>query len=113
MAKLYALLLLLLITSPAFCQDADFFKPGKVRRELKAVKIIGSLKIDGDLNEPEWGLTMGASDFTQVEPMQGKPSEFVTIIKVLYNQKCLYVCVIYKNPNGKKAMMATDFVRVF
>ena len=113
MIKFYILLFLLLIASPAFSQDADIFKPGNTRRELKAVKIMTSLKIDGELNEPEWNLTKGASDFIQVEPMQGKPSRFVTIIKVLYNQKFLYVGAICKDPKGKKAIMATDFARDF
>ncbi|MDB5141763.1 MAG: carbohydrate binding family 9 protein, partial [Mucilaginibacter sp.] len=113
MIKFYVLILILSIASPAFCQDADFFKPNPIRRELKAVKIINSLKIDGELSEPEWNLTKGASDFIQVEPMQGKPSQFVTIIKVLYNQKFLYIGVICKDPKGKKAIMATDFARDF
>jgi len=107
MIKLYIPLFLFFIASSAFCQDAEFFKPNAVRRELRAVKITASLKIDGELNEPEWNLTKGASDFIQVEPMQGKPSQFVTIIKVLYNQKFLYVGVICKDPKGKKAIMAT------
>jgi len=113
MIKFYILILILSIASPAFCQDADFFKPNPVRRKLKAVKIINNLKVDGQLTEPEWSLTKGASDFIQVEPMQGKPSQFVTIIKVLYNQKFLYVGVICKDPKGKKAIMATDFARDF
>jgi len=113
MIKFYVLILILSIASPAFSQDADFFKPNHIRRELKAVKIITNLKIDGELNEPEWELTKGASDFIQVEPMQGKPSQFVTIIKVLYNQKFLYVGVICKDPKGRKAIMATDFARDF
>jgi len=113
MIKLYVLLLLLLIASPAFCQDDDFFKPNPKRRELKAVKIIANLKIDGELNEPEWNLTNGASNFIQVEPKQGQPSQFTTLIKVLYNQKYLYVGVICNDPQGKKAIMATDFARDF
>ncbi len=113
MNKLYIQIFLLLIASSAFCQDGDFFKPNPVRRKLKAVKITGNIKIDGVLNEPEWNLTLGASDFIQIEPYQGKPSEFTTIIKVLYNQKYLYVGIICKDPKGRKAIMATDFARDF
>lgn len=106
-------IIFLLITVYAFGQDADFFKPNPHRRELKAVKITGNIKVDGVLDEPEWALTPGASDFIQIEPYQGKPSKFVTIIKVLYNQKYLYVGVICRDPEGKKAIMATDFMRDF
>ena len=105
MVKLYIPVFFLFVASTAFCQDADFFKPNHLRRELKAVKITTNLKIDGELNEPEWNLTKGASDFIQIEPMQGKPSQFATIIKVLYNQKFLYIGVICKDPKGRKAIL--------
>src|ERR1700741_1097862 len=94
-------LMLLLFTLYAFGQDADFFKPDPHRRELKAVKITGNIKVDGVLDEPEWNLTLGASEFIQVEPFQGKPSKFVTIVKVLYNQKYLYFGIICKDPQGR------------
>lgn len=103
----------LLITTYAFGQDADFFKPNPKRRELKAVKISGSIKVDGVLDEPDWALTPGATDFIQVEPYQGQPSKFSTVVKVLYNQKFLYFGLICKDPLGKKAIMATDFARDF
>ena len=113
MPKFSILLFLLSITAAALGQDAGFFKPNHLRRELKAVKIVTNLKIDGELKEPEWELTRGASDFIQIEPQQGNPSQFVTIIKVLYNQKFLYVGVICKDPKRKKAIMAVDFARDF
>jgi hypothetical protein len=106
-------LIFLLCAMYAFGQDADFFKPNPHRRELKAVKITDNIKVDGVLDEPEWNLTLGASEFIQVEPYQGKPSKFVTIVKVLYNQKYLYFGIICKDPQGKKAIMATDFMRDF
>lgn len=110
---LFACCLIFLIAPDVFAQDAEFFKPNPHRRELKAIKITGNIKVDGVLDEPEWNLTIGASDFIQVEPYQGQPSKFVTVIKILYNQKYLYVGVICKDPKGKKAIMATDFMRDF
>jgi len=107
------LLYFLIVACPGFGQDAAFFKPNPIRRELKAVKINKNIKIDGLLDEPEWALATGASDFIQVEPYQGKPSDFVTIVKVLFNQKFLYCGIVCKDPQGKKAIMATDFARDF
>jgi Domain of unknown function (DUF5916)/Carbohydrate family 9 binding domain-like len=106
-------LIFLLMYVLVFGQDAEFFKPDPHRRELKAIKIISNIKVDGVLDEPEWSLTVGATDFIQVEPYQGKPSKFGTIVKVLYNQKYLYFGIICKDPKGKKAIMATDFMRDF
>jgi hypothetical protein len=62
--------ILLFFSIYAFGQDADFFKSNPHRRELKAVKITGNIKLDGVLDEPEWNLTLGASEFIQVEPYQ-------------------------------------------
>src|SRR5262249_29792862 len=106
-------LLFLLLTAFAFGQDAAFFKPNPHRREIKAVKITASIKVDGALDEPEWAQAPGVSDFIQIEPYQGQPSKFVTIVKVLYNQKYLYFGIQCRDPQGRKAIMATDFVRDF
>ncbi len=112
-SRIISTLLLLCIATFALGQDADIFKPNPNRRQLKAVKIFTNIKIDGLLNEPEWALTPGASEFIQADPDQGKPSRFVTVVKVLYNQKYLYIGVISKDPLGKRAIMATDFARDF
>jgi len=111
--KIPLTLILLFVGIYVFGQDAEIFKPNPHRRELKAVKISGNIKVDGVLDEPEWALSTGASDFIQVEPYQGKPSKFVTIVKVLFNQKYIYFGIICKDPQGKKAIMATDFARDF
>jgi hypothetical protein len=111
--KLPALLLLLFFSLCTCAQDADFFKPDSVRRQLKAVKISTSITIDGLLNEPEWNLSIPSSSFTEIEPYQGKVPNYATVVRVLYNQKYLYFGIICKDPLGKKAIMATDFIRDF
>ena len=105
--------LFLLISSAAFAQDAVFFKPDSVRREIKAVKIPGSINVDGLLNEPEWNLAVASPRFIQIEPHQGKAATEETMVKVLYNQKYLYFGIICKDSLGKKAIRATDFIRDF
>jgi len=71
------------------------------------------LKVDGVLDEPEWGLANRSAEFVQIEPYQGKAPTFATIVKVLYNQKYLYMGLIAKDPLGKKAIRSTDFIRDF
>ena len=58
-------LLLLLISFKTFAQDAEIFKPDPVRKEINAVRITKSLRIDGLLNEPEWNLARPSPRFTQ------------------------------------------------
>ena len=105
--------LLLFISSYAFAQDADFFKPDSIRKTVKAVKISTNIKVDGWLDEPEWLLAPASPDFIQIEPYQGKGPNFATMVKVLYNQRYLYFGITCKDPLGKKAIMASDFVRDF
>ena len=80
---------------------------------IRAVKIENKLNVDGILNEPEWALAQASPHFVQIEPEQGKPVHFETKIKVLYNNTYLYVGIIALDSLGKKAIMATDFIRDF
>ncbi len=86
--------------------------PAKIK-EIRAIKIENRLNIDGILNEPEWALAPASPHFVQIEPEQGKPAHFETKIKVLYNKVYLYVGIIALDTLGKKAIMATDFIRDF
>lgn len=103
----------MLIAVLGITQDSLFFKPGPIRREMKAMKIEGTIKIDGLLSEAEWSVAPAFSDFRQIEPYQGKPASYATVIKILYDQKYLYCGIVCKDPMGKKAIMATDFARDF
>ena len=105
--------LLIFITLKAFSQDAEFFKPDSVRKEIKAISITSSIHIDGLLNEPEWKLAKPSPQFIQIEPYQGKKPNFETEVKVLYNRKFLYFGITAHDSLGKKAIRATDFKRDF
>jgi hypothetical protein len=105
--------LFLCLSSSAFAQNGDFFKPDTVRKTVKAVRITAEIKVDGLLDEPEWSLAAPSAPFTQVEPYQGQASLYTTLVKVLYNRQYLYFGIICKDPLGKKAIRATDFIRDF
>src|SRR5579863_9997154 len=105
--------LFLCLSLSAFAQNEDFFKPDSVRRTVKAVRITTSIKVDGLLDEPEWSLAATSAPFIQVEPHQGQSSLYATLVKVLYNRQYLYFGIICKDPLGKKAIRATDFIRDF
>jgi Domain of unknown function (DUF5916)/Carbohydrate family 9 binding domain-like len=105
--------LLLCLSSSAFAQNGDFFKPDSARKTIKAVKITTAIKVDGLLEEPEWSLAPPSARFIQVEPYQGQASLYTTQVKVLYNRQYLYFGIICKDPLGKKAIRATDFIRDF
>ncbi len=108
------LLFPLLISSlRTFSQNAEIFKPDSIRKEIIATKINSSLRVDGMLNEHEWGQTGTSPRFTQIEPYQGALPNFDTYVKVLYNKQFVYFGVFSQDSLGKKAIRATDFKRDF
>ncbi|RDB03160.1 DUF5916 domain-containing protein [Runella aurantiaca] len=97
----------------SFAQDAEIFKPVSVKKELEAVQISSTLRIDGLMNDAEWKQAKPSADFTQIEPFQGKSPSHATEVRVLYNRNYLYLGVFSRDSLGKKAIRATDFKRDF
>ena len=113
MAKHTLLAFFLFIAITSICQDAIVFKPDSIRKEITAVQITSSLRIDGLLNEPEWSLAKASPRFTQIEPHQNAAPNFETYIRVLYNRQFLYISVFAQDTLGRKAIRAPDFKRDF
>jgi hypothetical protein len=110
---LLLLLILAIISFRLFSQDADFFQPDSIKKEITALKISSFIHVDGVMNEPEWKLAKSSPRFIQIEPYQGKDPNYETEIKVMYNSEYLYVGVFARDSLGKKAIRATDFMRDF
>ena len=110
------LTILLILTaggSEIFSQDIEIFKPDSVKKQIEAVQIFSSLRIDGILNEPEWTKAKPSPRFIQIEPYQGKEPGQETEVKVLFNREYLYFGIFSHDSLGKKAIRATDFKRDF
>lgn len=97
----------------SLAQDADIFKPDSIKKEMEAVLITSTLRIDGTLDEAEWALAKPFASFTQIEPFQGQAPTQHTEIRALYNHQYLYFGIIAYDSLGKKAIRATDFKRDF
>ncbi|MBI3554424.1 MAG: carbohydrate binding family 9 domain-containing protein [Elusimicrobia bacterium] len=61
------------------------------KRRFSAVKINEPITLDGRLDEPVWSRAQAADAFTQQEPDVGKPATERTEVKVLYDEKNLYI----------------------
>ena len=60
-------------------------------RAMTAVQIeVESIRLDGELDEPEWDLSEVAKDFTQNEPFAGQPATEPTEVRVLYDRANLF-----------------------
>lgn len=58
---------------------------------LAASRASGPIVVDGDLTEPDWARTPVAADFVQAEPLQGEPATESTDVRVLFDDRYLYV----------------------
>ena len=102
-----------LVSSVSVAQDATMFQPSAVRRTLQSTRAEKSVKVDGYLDDTEWSRAAAASDFVQVEPLQGQPATQSTEIRVLHDRNFLYFGIFSRDSLGKKAIRATDFKRDF
>lgn len=92
--------------------DANF-PPPKVSVEIKATKITGKITLDGRLDEPQWQDADVITSFFKVEPVQGEAIKNPTKVRVLFDEKNLYIGVFAKNTEGKKSIRIQDLRRDF
>jgi len=60
-------------------------------RRIQAVRVTDAIKVDGLLNEPVWSTAEPATDFRQETPTEGAPASEKTEVRVLYDDKNLYL----------------------
>lgn len=69
---------------------------------INATRINGKPKIDGLLNDSLWLLANPIDDFLQQEPIPGEPPAFKTEVRILYNDKSLFIGVMCYDPEPQK-----------
>jgi hypothetical protein len=60
---------------------------------VRALRVTAEIKIDGRLDEPAWSQADAATDFRMEEPTEGAPASERTEVRVLFDDKNLYVGV--------------------
>src|SRR5690349_13446315 len=82
----YVCAALLVLSLPVFAQENG-------TRRIKVLHIDDPIKIDGRLDEPVWSQAEEAADFRQQEPNEGQPASEKTEVRLLFDDKNLYVGV--------------------
>ena len=59
-------------------------------RQIQAVRVSDTLKIDGLLDEAPWLLAQPATDFLQEQPNEGAPASERTEVRVLFDDRNIY-----------------------
>ncbi len=88
------LLAYVFLVSPALWADSE--------KVIKAARLESPLTLDGLLHERQWHAAIPAEDFTQFYPLEGNPPTERTSVRILYDDKAIYVGVICydSNPHG-------------
>ncbi|MFP2995242.1 DUF5916 domain-containing protein [Spongiivirga sp. MCCC 1A20706] len=94
-------------------KENDNFPPPETPVSIKAVKTTEKITIDGRLNEPAWQDAELVTDFFRVEPVQGGTIKNPTQVRILYDDKNLYVGVFALDSLGKKGIRIQDLSRDF
>ena len=77
---------------------------------IHALRVTDAIKIDGVLNEPAWATAESATDFRQESPIEGAPASEQTEVRVLYDNKNVYVGIRAFDSEPAK-INARDLVR--
>lgn len=89
------------------------FPPPENPPLVKAVKTTEKITLDGSLDEADWQQAQAVADFFRMEPKQGGKHDFPTEVKILFDEKKLYVGVFCRDSLGKKGVRVQDFRRDF
>jgi hypothetical protein len=85
-----------LIAQSTFCQ----------LKNLEAVKITSSIKIDGNLTDDGWVGITPATDFITAQPVYGNISTNKTEVKIAYDNNAVYIgAYLYGNPKEIKQQL--------
>ncbi len=105
-----------------FLLTGSFISPCLAGQEIEALRVENPPIIDGKLDESAWKFASPATDFIQLEPLQGQPATHETFAYVLYDDTYLYVGIVaMKSDMQSLAITATrrdsrmfsdDFVQV-
>lgn len=89
------------------------FSPPKDPPQVFTKRVKGSIKIDGKLNESDWQEAPVVKDFFKMEPRQGGVYTYKTEVRVLFDEKQLYIGVFCEDSLGKKGIRVQDLRRDF
>ena len=92
------------------------------KRQLQAVRITESIKLDGLLDEAVWQQATAANDFIQNRPNPGPHEKHPTEVRILYDDANLYVGAVMHDVNADSIPQElsarddfgnTDFIAIF
>ncbi|MEM7105878.1 MAG: DUF5916 domain-containing protein [Bacteroidota bacterium] len=93
--KLFSFLIISVILIPLSLEGQTELK------QLSALRIEEPPKIDGNVDEPIWQSAVVATDFIENNPNPFDIPEQQTEVRILYDDKAIYIAAIMHDPDGK------------
>ncbi len=113
MQRYFLILMTLLSLNLLGQENDDNFPPPDKPLEIRAIKTSSAIKIDGVLDETAWQSAEVTSDFFRMEPRQGGTFTYKTYVRILFDEKNLYVGAFCADSLGKKGIRVQDLRRDF
>ena len=96
-----------------YAQESANFPPPEHPPVVTAQRANGAIRIDGQLNEVDWQKAEAITNFFRKEPRQGGKYLYDTRVKLLFDDKNLYVGAFCKDSLGRKGIRVQDLRRDF
>lgn len=115
MKHLYFLQIFCFTAAALSGQATENFPPPAIPPVVHMVRTAGKISVDGTLNEADWqrAAVIPDNEFFRIEPKQGGHFEFKTSVRLLFDDKNLYIGVFCEDSLGKKGIRVQDFRRDF
>lgn len=98
---------------PLLASAQSVFLPAEKPVSLQATRISQPVAINGRLDEAAWRQAARSQAFVQVEPDQGDSSAYPTVVRILYDEKNLYIGAVCYDPAGRKGVRVPNLQRDF
>ncbi|MFY0593155.1 DUF5916 domain-containing protein [Roseivirga sp.] len=102
-----------LVFSACGQENEGNFPPPDNPLEIRALKATSAIKIDGKLDEEDWRRAEVVTDFFRMEPRQGGDPKFQTTVRVLFDEKNLYIGAFCQDSLGRQGIRVQDLRRDF
>ncbi|RJE72565.1 DUF5916 domain-containing protein [Reichenbachiella sp. MSK19-1] len=113
MKKALVLLTFIIHAYYLIAQEVENFPPPTKPPEIRVIRTSEDIKVDGELMEDSWQKAPVTHDFYRIEPRQGVAYQYQTQVRLLYDEKNLYVGVFCTDSLGKKGVRVQDLRRDF
>jgi hypothetical protein len=81
------------------------YETAREERRLRAARTQDPIRLDGRLDEEAWQRAPLATNFVQNDPREGEPATHDTEVRLLYDERAIYIGVFARDPEPGKIIV--------